>query len=157
MKKAILYPILTCTLLLSAGCTNNSLVKRLKDHGVTPSNTTKLKFISSEGAFGGDVYVITEEPEVIKSVWTRIYSATLTNFWVASGDHRVEFYTSKQAKQPAATVMVNGTDAARLEGDYWHHFDEHRKGYYGLWRCPGLERLVTWHLRKEYERRKDGS
>lgn len=155
--KVTFYSILACVLLLLTGCATNSLVQRLKDHGVTPSNTAKLKFISSEGAFGGDVYVITEDPEVIKSVWTRIYSATPTNFWVASGSHGVEFYTSKQAKQPAATVMVNGTDAAHLEGDYWHHFNAHRKGYYGLWRCPGLEKLVYWHLRKEYERRKDGS
>lgn len=155
--KVTFYSILIWMLLLTFGCSTNSLVKRLKDHGVTPSNTAKLKFISSEGAFGGDVYVITEDPEVIKSVWTRIYSATPTKLWFASGSHSVEFYTSREVERPRAILMLNATDAAYLEGDYWHHFNAHRKGYYGLWRCPGLEKLVYWHLRKEYERRKDGS
>lgn len=151
------YLILTCLFFLSAGCANNLLVKRLKDHGITPDNTAKLKFIGSEGAFGGDVYVITEDPEVIKSVWTRIYSATPTNFWAASGFQRVEFYTSREAEQSAATLMLNVTDAAYVEGDLWYHIDSDREGYYGLWRCPGLEKLVMWHLKREYERRKASS
>jgi hypothetical protein len=156
MMRTTLFLILTCLFFLSAGCANNLLVKRLKDHGVIPDNTAKLKFIGSPGALGGGFYVITEDLDVIKSVWTHIYSATPTNLWAASGFHRVEFYTSREAEQSAATLMLNATDAAYVEGNLWYHMDSDRDGYYGLWRCPALEKLVMWHLRKEYERRKNG-
>lgn len=147
--------ILTCIFFLSAGCANNLLVRRLKDHSVTQKNITKLKFISSEGAFGGDVYVITEDPEVIKSVWTRIYSATPTKLWCACGFHTVEFYTKRGEEQPAAALMLNASDAAYVEGDLWYHMDSDREGYYGLWKCSGLNEMVMQHLQEEYEQRKD--
>lgn len=155
--KVTLYLILTCIFFLSTGCTNNLLVQRLKDHGVTPENTVKLKFISTECAFGGDVNVMVEDPDVIESVWTRIYSATPTKLWFASGFQSIEFYTNKPVKIPTAILMLNASDAAYFYGDLWYHLDSEREGYYGLWRCPGLERLISWHLRKEYERRKGGS
>jgi hypothetical protein len=155
--RTIFQLILTCMFFLSAGCANNLLVKRLKDHSVTQKNTTKLKFISSESAYGGDVYFVTEDPEVIESVWTRIYSATPTNLWCACGEQSIEFYTSNTVKNPAAILILNTSDGAHLEGDLWYHLDSERKGYYGLWRCPGLDKLVSWHLRKEHERRKNGS
>ncbi len=152
--KVTFYSILTSMLLVLTGCSTNLLVQRLEDYGVTPANTTKLKFIGSDGGVGPDIQVIVKDPEVIKSVWTRIYSATPTDFWGASGFRRVEFYTSKKTGKSAATLLLNGTDAAYLEGDLWYHLDSGREGYYGLWRCPGLEKLVMWHLKREYERRK---
>ena len=155
--KVAFSSILTCTFVLSAGCAPNSLVARLKDRGVTPVTTAKLKFVGTEADVGPDIYVAVEDPEVLKSVWTRIYSATPTKHWCACGFRRIEFYTGKKAERPTTVLLVNATDAAYVEGDYWHHFDSHREKYYGLARCPGLHKLVMSHLEEEYERQKDGA
>ena len=155
--KAAFYSILAFVILLVTGCASNSLAERLRDRGVTPGTTAKLKFIGTDSDFGTDVQVTIEDPEVIKSVWTRIHSATPTEHWAASGFRKIEFYTSKKAEWSAATLMLNVTDAAFLDTEFWHHFDSDREGYYGLMRCPGLHKLVMWHLREEHERRKNTS
>ncbi|MBL7153184.1 MAG: hypothetical protein ISS79_05670 [Phycisphaerae bacterium] len=155
--KVVSYPILACVILPLTGCSANSLADRLKDRGVTPGTTAKLKFVGTEADFGPDVHVTIEDPEVIESVWIRIHSATPTEHWAASGFRKIEFYTSKKAKWVDATLMLNVTDAAFLDTEFWHQFDSDRKGYYGLMRCPGLHKLVMRHLREEHERRKNSS
>ncbi len=151
------FIISTFSLMMLSGCSENILVQRLKEHGITENNTAKLRFISSPGAYGDDTKVVIEDTEVIKAVWARIHSSTPTNRWSLSGFHSIEFYTANETGTPAATLMLNVSNAAYLEGDLWYHLDSHKPGYYGLWKCPGLENLVIWHLKKEYEQRHGNS
>lgn len=153
--KTKFYLILIYILILSAGCNDKNLLnKRLQDHDVTQNNTIKLKFISSEGDFGSNNSVIVENPDVIKSVWKSIYSAKPTDVWFASGFHQIEFYINNTQNNPSAVLRLNASDGAHLSGDLWYHLDSEKEGYYGLWKCSGLNELVRKYLKEEYERRK---
>jgi hypothetical protein len=145
--------VLALLLTIISGCTQNALVQRLKVHGVTENNTTRLRFISSEGAFGSDIKVTVSDGNTIEKVWSSIKCAKPTKLWYVSGDHRIEFFTPTDSEIPAATVLLNVSDGAHLEGDLWYHLDSNKNGYYGLWKCTGLNELVMFKLRNEYERR----
>ncbi len=149
---------LTFILILSTGCSNkNLLTKRFEGHNTTQNNTIKLKFISSEGDFGSNISVIVENPDVIKSVWKSIYSAKPTDVWFASGFHQIEFYTNNTQNTPSAILELNASDGAHLSDDLWYHLDSEKEGYYGLWKCSGLNELVRGYLKEEYQRREKGA
>ena len=153
MKMACL--IAGCAALLLPGCAANTLVAELADRGVTPKTTAKLKFVSSEGDLGGDVQVTTHDAEVIDAVWTRVLSSKPTNHWVFSGWAKVEFYTGRKTEWPAATLLLNATDASHVETEFHAHYDAESNRMVGLMRCPGLHNLIRWHMVKEYDRRKE--
>lgn len=155
--KVTFYSILTCILLVLAGCSTNPLVKKFRDRGVTPASTAKLKFIGSKNDFGTDVSVTTEDKDVITAAWNSIHSATAFEPYGGSDFGRINFYTSKKAKWPAATLLVNVKDAAFLETEFLYQYDTTSEQYLGLMSCPGLHKLRMWHLKREYERRKNSS
>lgn len=155
--KATFYSILTCILLVLTGCSTNPLVKKFRDRGVTPASTAKLKFIGSKNDFETDISVTTEDQDVITAAWNSIYSATAVEPYEGSGFGRIDFYTSKKAEWPAATLLVNVKDAAFLETEFLYQYDTTSEQYLSLMSCPGLHKLRMWHLRKEHERRKNSS
>lgn len=152
MKVLFFYTSVALLATLS-GCSGNALVQRLKESDATEANIVKLRFISSEGAFGSGTMVVVNDADTIKSIWSKIKGARPTEHWCASGFHRIEFFTSNDAEVPVAAVLLNESDAAYLKGDLWYHLDSKKPGYYGLWKCVGLNELVMEYLKGEYDRR----
>ncbi|MCK4293707.1 MAG: hypothetical protein KAY65_10960 [Planctomycetes bacterium] len=153
--KVIFYYVLTCILLVLTGCSTNPLVKKLRDRGVMPASTAKLKFIGSKNDFGTDISVTTEDQHVIKAVWSSIYSATKTNPYAGFDFGRIEFYTSKKAEWPAATLLVNPTDDSFLETEFLYQYNGESDRMLGLMRCPGLHKLRMWHLEKSISEQRE--
>jgi len=152
MNKSIIIMLL-CFVGFFSGCRSNLILERIKEHGVNRRNTKKLKFTSSEGAYGGNFFVVIEDPKVISYVWDSLESAKPTKLWYASGFHKIEFYADRKDQESAVTVRLNMSNAAHVEGDMWYHSDSKKEGYYGLWECKGLAELVMKYLKQEYERK----
>ncbi len=148
--------VLTLFIMILSGCGENVLVQRLKIHRITQKNTTSLRFISSQGAFGADTTVTINDKKVIKSVWSCIKSAQPATQWAESGYHRIEFVASDKTDLPAATILLNAKDEVHIEGDLWKNPDPQYSEYYGLWTCAGLNEIVMKHMKAEYEHNQTG-
>lgn len=155
--KITFYSILTCILLVLTGCSTNPLVKKFRDRGVTPVSTAKLKFIGSKNDFGIDISVTTEDQDVITAAWNSIYSATAVEPYGGSDFGRIDFYTSKKAEWPAATLIVYPNGASFLETEFRYQYDNENNKILGLMRCPGLHKLRMLRLEKEHNKRKGNS
>ncbi len=154
--KVAFYASLIYVLLLSVGCSRNSLVKRFKARGVAPGTTAMLKFIGSDDDFGTEVSVTTDDTDIIKEVWMSIYSAAPAEPCGGFDFGKIEFYTSKKVEWPAATLLVNPTGDSFLDTEFSYQYDNESDKMLGLMRCHGLHELRVRHLEKEYLCRKGG-
>ena len=92
-----------------------TLAKALRQRGVSPDSIAYLRFVGDESSFTtGRVATNTTD---VAWIWDRmIETAEPYVFWEASGYRRVEIYT-RSGPQPAATLLVNTTDATSIAGD----------------------------------------
>lgn len=139
---------------LAGGCSTPSpgeappsLLRELRDRGVTDATTMKVVIRSSEGNFGRDTVVTADEHFIVQGIWDGIYASRPDSHWCACGFDEIDFYTAKDAREPAATLRLNASGAAHLKGK------TPREGF----RCPGLQPFVQDLLQAEYRKKHPGS
>lgn len=140
-------------LALAAGCSSPcaveappSLLQELGGRGVTDRTTLKVVIRSSEGSFGRDTVVTATEHFIVQGIWDTVYASRPDPYWCACGFDEIEFYTSRDAREPAATLLLNESGSAHLKGK------EPREGF----RCPGLEPFIRQFLQAEYKKKHPG-
>ena len=133
---------LTCILplLLACGCASPSLVRQMKQRGITHHNTGRIVLTGSEADVGSNVKVDIRENFLIQKIWDTIYQSRPHDRWCACGYRRADFYTHPEG-EPVVTLWINATDACPLDGQSETRF-----------RCPQLDALVMKLLQAEYDR-----
>ncbi len=136
----IILPLLIC------GCASPSLVRDMKQLGVTHQNTGKIVLTGSEADVGRNVKVEIEEPFLIQNIWDSIYQSRPHGLWHSSGYRRADFYIDPNAQDPSLTLWINASDASHLDGQNETRF-----------RCPKLHAFVMKLLQEEYEKRNEAN
>lgn len=131
----VILPLIVC------GCASPSLVRQMKERGITHQNTGKIVLTGSEADVGPDIKVEIEEQFLIQEIWDSIYQSRPHDQWYASGYRRADFYTFPE-RAPVATLWINASDASHLDGQSQTRF-----------RYPKLHALVMRLLQDEYGRR----
>ncbi len=144
MNRKTLAFLLTLSCVFLAGCsTAPELVHRLSRHSITYRNTEKIVLIASEGGYGSWLKVTITEDFWIQEIWDAIHQSRPYDIWAASGYRTLEFYRKGEPDEPAATLLVNVTDAC------------HVRGTTDRFRCPKMHSILTPPLELEYKRRKE--
>jgi len=131
----VILPLLIC------GCASPSLVRQMKQNGITHHNTGKIVLTGSEADVGPDVKVEIEEQFLIQEIWDSIYQSRPHGLWYASGYRKADFYVD-QDRDPVATLWINASDSSFLNGNSKTRF-----------RCPKLHAFVMGLLQEEYDRK----
>ncbi len=131
----VILPLLIC------GCASPSLVRQMKQHGITHHNTGKVVLTGSEADVGSEITVEIEEQFLIQEIWDAIYQSRPHGLWYASGYRRADFYVDQNDK-PATTLWINASDSSFLDGQSKNRF-----------RCPKLHAFVMKLLQDEYDRK----
>ena len=132
----VILPLLIC------GCASPSLVRQMKQHGITHHNTGKIVLTGSGADVGSEIKVEIEEQFRIQEIWDSIYQSRPHGLWYASGYRRADFYTYPD-RDPVATLWINASHASHLDGQNQTWF-----------RCPKLDAFVMKLLQEEYDKRK---
>jgi len=132
-------------LLIFCGCASPSLVRQMKQHGITDDNTGRIVLTGSEADVGPTIKVDIEEQFLIQEIWDSIYQSRPHGLWYASGHRRADFYTYPD-RDPVVTLWINASDASHLDGQNDTRF-----------RCPKLHALVMKLLQEEHDRRQKAS
>jgi len=137
-------------LFLVAGCSSPSaadrhasLLRELGERGVTDLTTAKVVVRSNEGNFGSDTAITATEHFIIQGIWDTIYASRPDPYWAASGFDEIALYTSREASESAATLLLNVSGSVHLKGK------TPREGF----RCPGLEPFIHNLLEAEYKKK----
>ena len=141
--KTILTTILP--LLILCGCAAPSLVRQMKQHGITHHNTDRIVLTGSDADVGPNIKVDIREQFLIQEIWDSIYQSRPHAHWDASGYRRADFYTYPD-RDPVVTLWINASDASHLDGQNGTRF-----------RCPKLHTLVMKLLQKEYDRQQNAN
>ncbi len=119
-----------------------ALIHHLSARGVSEANTRRIVIVASESGFGSNVQVTVSTGFLIREIWDTIYQSRPHKTWCASGFRKLRFYSDEESIEPAAELLVNGTDRCHFEGA----FDD-------AFRCPGINKILGPLLKAEYEKR----
>ena len=144
-RKNLAFPLILSCMFLAGCSTSPELVHRLSGHSITYRNTEKIVLVASEGGYGSRLKVTITEDFLIQEIWDAIYQSRPHDIWAASGYRALEFYRKGAPDEPAATLLVNVTDAC------------HIRGTTDRFRCPKMHSILTPPLEWEYKRRKEKS